>query len=83
MRSSLGFHTFTIFLRLTESEALKLYKDFQECSNVRVRPIGNDEKKHHSLPNGYAVEYKERGVGLSWYMRFSSQVDEYSISPKH
>lgn len=45
MITSLGFHTFTIFLRLTYSQALSLYKDFQRCKEVRIRPIGKNEKK--------------------------------------
>jgi hypothetical protein len=85
MRSSMGFHTFTVFLKLIESEAGRLYRAFQECSDVRVRPIGKGEATPHVLPNGYAVEYLDRNVGIRWYMRFSSQVGEYmhmSLNPQ-
>jgi len=75
--SSIGFHTFTIFLRLTESEARQLYRDFQNCSKVKIRPLGKDKLDPNILSNGYIVEYFEKGVGVSWYIRFSSSVAEY------
>jgi len=78
MRSSLGFHTFTIFLKLTELEAIQLYKTFKECNFVRVRPRASDEKNKNTMPKGYFVEYLDRCVGISWYIRFNSEVAEYS-----
>ena len=31
MLSSMGYHTFNIFLKLTYDEAIKLYRDFKKC----------------------------------------------------
>ena len=75
--SSIGFHTFTIFLRLTEADARQLYWDFQNYSAVDVIPLGNDKLDPNVLPKGYIVRYREKGVGVSWYIRFSSNVSEH------
>jgi len=75
--SSLGFHTFTIFLRLTETEARQLYRDFRNCSNIDVVPIRKDNKNTNDIPKGYIAKYRENGVGVSWYIRFSSEVANY------
>ena len=50
--SSIGFHTFTIFLRLTYEEARDLYKDFEKYSPVKVRP-DNNRKKDQDVPLKY------------------------------
>jgi|GEM_PF-837101 len=78
MLSSIGFHTFTMFLRLTYSEALELYKDFKKCTAVRVRPLDHSKKSPQSMPKGYIVEYLEKSIGVSWYIRFNSKVEEHS-----
>ena len=75
--SSIGFHTFTIFLRLTEAEARQLYRDFWNHSPVEVTPIGKDKLDPKVLPKGYIVKYREKGIGVSWYIRFSSDVVEH------
>jgi len=75
--SSIGFHTFTIFLRLTETEARQLYRDFWNCSAVKVVPLGKDKLDPNVLPKGYIVKYRKKGVGVSWYIRFSSDVAEH------
>ena len=73
MITSLGFHTFTIFQRLTYYDALKLYDDFKNHEGVRVRPYGMDENHPGTYPKGYIIEYLEKGRGISWYLRFSHQ----------
>lgn len=78
MLSSIGFHTFTMFLLLTFSEALKLYRDFQNCAAVRVRPYDHDKRSPNAMPKGYIVEYLEKGIGIRWHIRFNSEVKEYS-----
>jgi len=60
--SSLGYHTFTIVRRLTYSEAIKLYKDFKNCPDVRVRPIGKNKKHPDAFPDGYIVEYIRKNI---------------------
>ncbi|MEA4835815.1 MAG: hypothetical protein VB133_11840 [Anaeromusa sp.] len=77
MLTSLGFHTFAIFLRLTYSEAVRLYRDFQNCEDVRIRPIGRDEKSPSAFPKGYIVEYIEKSRGIIWYVRFSDELSQY------
>lgn len=77
MITSLGFHTFTIFLRLTYSQALSLYKDFQRCKEVRIRPIGKNEKNPSAFPKGYMVEYISKSKGITWYIRFSEGISQY------
>jgi len=75
MRSSMGFHTITVFQKLTESEASNLYRAFNECSDVRVYPVGKDkkkdrlstdngEKKDNPLTSGQVIEYLEKKPGL-------------------
>jgi hypothetical protein len=63
-----------MFLRLTFSEALELYKDFKKCAAVRVYPLDHDKRSPHAMPKAYKVEYLEKNIGISWYIRFNSKV---------
>ena len=72
--TSLGYHTFDIFLRLTFEEAMGLFKAFQKYEDVRIRPIGKDEKKAYALPKGYIVEYISKNKGITWYVRFNDKL---------
>jgi hypothetical protein len=74
MLTSLGFHTFTIFKRLTYSEAIELYKTFQEYSDLRVRPAGKNEGD--TYPKGYIAEYIGLNKGITWYIRFDDKLSE-------
>ena len=76
--SSIGFHTFSMFLRLTYTEAIELHKDFKKCAAVRVYPKYHDERYPNAMPKAYKVEYLEKEIGIWWYIRFSSEVKEYS-----
>ena len=72
--SSIGFHTFTMFLRLTFSEALDLYKDFENYPAVEVRPVKPDKKTPNKMLKGFRVKYLEEDIGINWYIRFNSKV---------
>lgn len=81
MITSLGFHTFTIVLRLTFGESRKLYRNFQEyrdrTGEVRIRPINWDKRYPKALPKGYAVEYVAQAKGIRWYIRFNDELSNF------
>ena len=81
MYTSLGFHTFDIFLKLTYDEAIDLYKAFKNYPDVRVRPVERDKNNSTAYPKAYHVEYIRKHKGITWYIRFretySARMEKY------
>ena len=86
MLTSIGFHTFNIFLRLTYYEAISLYNHFKNNDDVRIRPLEKDEKNPKAPPKSYIVEYTNSNVGITWYVRFyekfSAVIEKYETENK-
>lgn len=72
MFSSLGHHTFTIFLRLSYSEAITLKRAFESYGQVRVRPT--KDKSTDGYPKGYIAEYLSGNKGITWHIRFNREL---------
>ena len=75
MRTSIGYHTFTISKALTQEDADKLWKDIKryrdttgEIETVKREPYGKDPFARH-----YGIVYPYLYKGLSWEMRFSNR----------
>jgi len=84
MRSSLGYHTFTIFLRLTDAEAISLYEDFRKNKDIRVRPLKKDGKEPTGYPKVYIAEYTSKYKGITWYVRFNDEMSKFmGMSSNH
>ena len=95
-RSSLGFHTFTIFVRLTSKEARRIYRAFEvlrKSNVVTIIPYGKRtvlkfNGDNSTVYKGFNIEYIER-TGVSWTLRFSNQSPDHktftleaTINPK-
>ena len=74
MISSMGFHTFSIFHRLTYDEALTLYKAFDSYSDINISPLDKKHKKHEGFPKRYIAKYRGKDKGITWYVRFSDEL---------
>lgn len=74
MRSSDGYHTFEVLLRLTQELADRLLKEFKEYRN-RTGEIVIVEKKFSHDPHGrhYLIFYPGQFKGISWKIRFSNK----------
>ena len=90
MSASLGYHTFTIFKRLTYDEAVRLYNDFKRFRDKTgeikiITPNKEKKSKINDFPSSYTIIYLQRHKGISWYIRFSNilshLVDRYN--PKY
>lgn len=90
--TSLGFHTFKIFTRLTYQEAKRIYHAFDKLvklEEVDIIPYGevptlrfdNGKAVVGSKPLGFNVNYRtlKTGVrkGISWTLRFSNQSPDF------
>jgi hypothetical protein len=82
LKNSLGYHTFTISKGLSKGEARKLKDDFQRYSKdtglIRFHQEGKPKQRlmydgstDEVIPN-YRIEYVERGIGVSWVIRFNN-----------
>lgn len=85
MRSSIGYHTATVFMKTTRKEAISIYEDFVRYGNktgeIRTRPINmttidSDGDKfikqlYSGLPKMHRMEYTCKDKGLRWDMRRS------------
>lgn len=74
MRSSDGYHTFEMVLRLTQELATRLWADFKAYRD-RVGEITIIKKKFSHDPHGrhYLVVYPDQYKGLIWKLRFSNK----------
>jgi len=89
---SIGFHTFTIFKKITYDEARQIYKDFDKCGAVKIYPL--DKYKEHpdasefekwlysNSSQSYGISYHEKNKGISWILRFSKTTLGYNEDPK-
>ena len=91
MRSSIGFHTASVFKKTTLKESYNLYDDFEKFGNetkeLRIRPIRVNElspdadkfvKQLYSLlPKYHRMEYADKGKGIRWDMRRSKRSPAY------
>jgi hypothetical protein len=90
--TSLGYHTFTLFLRLSVREARELYQAFQNYNDVTVIPCKEynaneytDEftkSLYSSLPRYYKIVYSNQMKGLSFVLRLSSKSPSYMDNEK-
>lgn len=84
--TSIGYHTFNIFHKLTVYEANTILNDAYNCQKrtgeIRVRPlIMNDDKPDSNeftekLKSGsryFLIEYTTKHKGLSWLLRLSQK----------
>lgn len=83
-KTSLGFHTFTIFLKLTRKEARTLFHDFksyaEKTGKLKIFPIGrnkiintSDEIQNWLSLSGqhyYIADYPNQHKGILWLWRF-------------
>lgn len=91
MRSSIGFHTFTVFMKTTLKEAGAIYDDFErfrkKTREIKIRPIDKTKIKHGAdefikrlysgLTKVHRMEYTCKDKGLSWGMRRSISSPAY------
>lgn len=83
LKSSIGYHTFTIFLRLTIEEAIELHRVFKSYSDVEVIPWDPNKVNSYanefirdlfsSLSKYYTIVYPGQKKGISWFLRISSR----------
>ena len=84
--TSMGYHTFTIFLRLTFEEAIALLRAFKkhrdETGEIRIRPM--KDKRGVIIPNFHIIEYISESKGLTWTITYNKLLGErpYSIHAK-
>lgn len=85
MRSSIGYHTAMVFMKITKTEAMSIYEDFVRYGNktgeIRTRPIhtttiDSDADKfikqlYSGLSKIHRMEYTCKDKGLRWDMRRS------------
>ena len=89
---SMGFHTFTIFKKITYDEARLLYRDFEKYEAVKIYPIDKyeeysdirsfDKWLHSSSSQSCAINCYDRHKGISWILRFSKTALGYNDDPK-
>jgi hypothetical protein len=87
-KTSQGFHTFTVVMRLTVKEMRELIKDFMRCMNVTGLikffpldfnrgkvPDDADEftqKLYSSSTRYFVAHYTDRSRGIIWLLRYSN-----------
>ena len=78
MRSSLGFHTFTIYKRLSMRLRNTLLKDFRryasETELVRVRPMRDNFGNR--IYNSHIIEYTCGRKGLTWSITYNAMLGD-------
>ena len=87
LKSSLGFHTFTITKSITLKEAQTLYTDFYKYKSVNIipekvpaAPEGADDftkSIYDRPPRYYTIVYPNKGKGIKWRLRFSHSSPKY------
>jgi hypothetical protein len=83
MLTSLGYHTFTIFRRLTIDQSNALSKAFRKfrakTGEIRIRPM--KDWQGNVIPNFYIIEYIGGRKGITWTVTYNSLLGErpYSI----
>ena len=90
--TSLGFHTFTIAVRLTYQEAIRIYRAFNKLmksGECLIIPYGKEPTLNFnsgkpivsSTPKGYNITYEtskmEVRKGISWTLRFTNYIDDF------
>lgn len=88
LRSSLGFHTLTFFLKLTSEEAKRLKEHFQRYSKdtglINIFPLDNPRRitrtvfdrgkaiRIKEVKANYAVNYFQTDRGIEWLIRYNN-----------
>lgn len=88
LRSSLGFHTITLFLKLTSEEAKQLMAYFQKYSKdtglIKIFPVDNPRrtsrivydrgkaKRIKEVKAIYKVSYFQENRGIEWLIRYNN-----------
>lgn len=88
LRSSLGFHTLTFFLKLTSEEAKRLMEHFQQYSKdtglIKIFPLDNPRrisrivtdrgkaKRIKEIKANYKVDYYQTDCGIEWLIRYNN-----------
>lgn len=81
--SSIGYHTTSMFMKLTTKEIAELYKDFEnfakETKELGIRPIRTNgaspnadefiKKLYSDFPKYDRMDYKSKNKGIRWDMR--------------
>lgn len=75
MRTSIGYHTFTISIPLTQEDADKLWEDFKRYRNTtgNIEIIKQKTYKNDPFGRHYTIVYPEQQKGISWKMRFCNR----------
>lgn len=93
LRSSLGFHTLTFFLKLTSEEAKQLKEHFQRYSKdtglIKIFPLDNPSrtsrivfdrgkaKRIKEVKANYAVKYFQADRGIEWLIRYNNWCTDF------
>lgn len=88
LRSSLGFHTLTFFLKLTWQEAKQLKEHFQRYSKdtglIKIFPLDNPRRTSRIVSDrgkttrikevkaNYIVDYYQADQGIKWLIRYNN-----------
>lgn len=88
LRSSLGFHTITLFLKLTSEEAKQLMEHFQRYSKdtglIKIFPLDNPRRTSRIVTDRgkatrikeikatYKVNYFQEDRGIEWLIRYNN-----------
>lgn len=88
LRSSLGFHTLTFFLKLTSEEAGRLMEHFQQYSKdtglIKIFPLDSPRrtsrivtdrgkaKRIKEVKANYKVDYYQTDCGIEWLIRYNN-----------
>lgn len=75
MFSSLGYHTFSLSMNLTQAEADLLFRDFKKYRDRTQEIYIKECPKYKADPLGrhYEIKYLKKYKGIHWKMRFSNQ----------
>ena len=74
LRTSIGYHTISLFLRLSWEEADALMYYFQHYS----KKTGNIKiYKHPDIKNAYMIEFIGEDRGVKWILHFNNTVKEF------
>lgn len=91
--SSLGFHTLTLFIRLTAVQAKRLKEDFQRYSKetglIKIYPLdaprrttrivydGGKATRIREVKSNYKVSYYQQDHGIEWLIRYNNWSSDF------
>ncbi len=93
LRSSLGFHTLTLFLPRTYAEMKQIMKDFQEYSDktgfIKIFPVDNPRRTRRlvydrgkgtivkEVKRTYQIDYYQADQGIKWLIRYNNWAKDF------